>query len=135
VGPKVLVVDDEAEVRQVLSLVLDPVCEVLTASNGMDALRLIRKEKPRLVLLDVSMTEMGGLGLLKAVRACDPALAVVMLSGRRDLRVVKRALDGGARAYITKPFEAAALREEIRRLLADLGASKAPDRPWRVAPC
>ncbi len=131
--PKVLVVDDEADMRQILSLVLAPVCDVLAAANGPEALRLVRKEKPGLVLLDVTMPEMGGLSLLRELRRSAPELAVVMLSGRQDLRVVRRALEMGARAYITKPFQSGELRDEVRRLLAELAAPAVSERPWRVA--
>lgn len=129
---RVLIVDDEANVRQTLLLVLEPVCEALEAANGLDALRLIRKWKPSLVLLDVSMPEMGGLGLLRAALARDPALAVVMLSGHGDLRVARRALSEGARAYMTKPFDARSLRAEVKRLLDDMARPAAPERPWTV---
>lgn len=131
---KVLVVDDEGDVRQTLLLVLHPVCRVLEASNGMDALRLMRKEKPSLVLLDVSMPEMGGLGLLRAALRQDPSMNIVMLSGQSDLRVVQRALQDGARAYMTKPFIAHELRDEVKRLLDELAAGKATSSlPWTVA--
>lgn len=132
---KVLIVDDDANVRQALLLVLQPVCDALEASNGLDALRLIKKWKPDLVLLDVSMPEMGGLGILRAALERDPALAVVMLSGHGDLRVARRALEEGARAYMTKPFDAHELRDEVARLLDAMSAPPASGRPWRVAAC
>lgn len=134
-GRKVLVVDDEADIRQTLLLVLDPVCEAMQASNGLDALRMIRIEKPSLVLLDISMPEMGGLGILRLAHKINPALLVVMLSGHSDLRVAKRALLEGARAYITKPFDAHVLRDEVQRLLDDMSLAAEPYRPWRVLAC
>ena len=133
--PKVLVVDDEATVRQILLLVLNEISETLETSNGQDALRLILSEKPSLVLLDLSMPEMDGLAVLKAALAIDPDLRVVMLTGETDLEVARRALEAGARAYITKPFESKVLIDEIGRLLEDLKGAPASDRPWRVSPC
>ncbi|NNN07263.1 MAG: response regulator [Elusimicrobia bacterium] len=126
----VLVVDDEADIRQILLCVLAPVCEVLAAADGTEALRLIRSRRPGLLLLDVAIPGMSGLDLLAAARWLDPSLLVVMLTGEHDLAVAKRALDAGARAYITKPFEQRALRDEIARLLEDI--APVPDRPWRV---
>jgi DNA-binding NtrC family response regulator len=133
--PKVLVVDDEANVRQILLLVLDTVSEVRETSNGQDALRLIVGEHPNLVLLDVGMPEMDGLTLLKAALAVSPGLRVVMLTGQTDLKTARRALEAGARAYITKPFDAATLRREIGYLLKDVGEDETIYRPWRMAAC
>ena len=131
--PKVLVVDDEANVRQILLFVLAPVSETLEASNGYDALRIIRNEKPSLVLLDVMMPEMSGLAVLKAALEISPALHVVMLTGESDLGIVRHALDAGACAYMTKPFDPKMLRAEVGRLLEDIKAPRADYRPWRVA--
>ena len=127
---KALVVDDEVDIRQILLCVLAPVCEVLEASNGLDALRLLRNERPSLMLLDISIPEMGGIAILEAARVSDPSLIIVMLTGEQDLAVAKRALDSGARAYITKPFDSHFLRGEVQRLMELVDA--VPYRPWRV---
>lgn len=131
-GQKILIVDDDMDIRQTLHLVLDPVCETLEAANGCDALRLIKEEKPSLVLLDISMPEMGGIGILRVAHTLDPTLTVVMLSGHVDLRVAKRALLEGACAYITKPFDVRTLRVEVQRLLDEMSTPIVPYRPWRV---
>ena len=132
---RVLVVDDDADLRQMMLCALDPLGEVSEASNGTDALRRIKSEKPKLVLLDVSMPEMSGIEVLQASRSIDPTLVVVMLTGESDLTVAKRALDMGARTYITKPFDIDVVFGEIRRLLESLtpGGGAVPYRPWRVA--
>lgn len=132
---KVLIVDDDSDLRQTLMLVLAPLCDVLECSNGSDALRLIARERPSLMLLDVAMPEMDGLDVLKSARELDPALTVVMLTGEDDVGTAKRALDGGARAYMTKPFESSSLRDSIRRELAGLLSCPTPYRPWRVQAC
>src|SRR4051812_3013517 len=132
---KVLIVDDEEEIRRVLKWVLGSVGLILEAACGADALRIIAAEKPRLILLDVAMPEMGGLEVLAAAREMDPSAAVIMLTGVDDLSVAKSALDAGARSYVTKPFEADVLRDEIRRALDPNGkdAGSASGRPWKVA--
>jgi YesN/AraC family two-component response regulator len=131
---KVLIVDDEEDIRRVLRWVLGSIGAVLEAANGPDALKLIAEEKPGLVLLDVAMPEMGGLEVLAAARALDPRVVVVMLTGLEDLEIAKRALDGGAKSYITKPFEAEALRDEIKRALdPDFEKTEKSGRPWKVA--
>jgi two-component system chemotaxis response regulator CheY len=133
---KILVVDDDADVRQMLLCALDPLATVSEASNGIDALRKIRAEKPRLILLDISMPEMNGIAVLKAARTIDPGMIVVMLTSECDLAVAKRTLDLGARTYITKPFDIEVVSQEIARLLEPTpagGAASVPYRPWRVA--
>ncbi len=132
----ILVVDDDAEMREVLRRVLASFGSVLEASNGKDGLRLVSDGKPDLMLLDVVMPGMDGLEVLKAARALAPGLPVVMLTGGSDLTTAKSALDDGASAYITKPFDSDALCAEVRRLIASAAASgekRTPSgRPWRV---
>jgi len=130
---KILIVDDDAALRKILRMTLVPVCEVLEASDGPEALRLIKAEKPRLILLDITMPEMGGIEVLQKARLIDPSLIVLMLTGSNDLDVAKRALENGALAYITKPFEPDSLRSEVQRLLA-VDNDRPSDRPWRVRP-
>lgn len=131
---KILIVDDDAETRRVLGYVLAPVGAVIEAGDGADALLKIRSEKPRLVLLDVVMPEMGGLDVLQSALALIPTLMVVMLSGQADIGIAKSALDRGARAYITKPVDPQQLRDVVEDLLGLGSAADEADRkkPWRV---
>nr|MCU0673515.1 response regulator [Myxococcota bacterium] len=83
---KILIVDDEAHIRLLLEQTLDPLVDagvdLLTASNGGEALELITRERPELVLLDVMMPVMNGFDVCKRVKA-DAALAstfVMMLT-------------------------------------------------------
>jgi DNA-binding NtrC family response regulator len=134
---KILIVDDDTDMRLILRAALAPIGGLLEAANGRDALRLIRAEKPRLVLLDVVMPEMDGIETLAAARRIDPNIIVVMLTGQSDISMAKKALDAGARAYVTKPFDEVYLRAEVRRLLEGDEARDPEDasgRPWRVRP-
>ena len=130
-----LVVDDDPEMLLLLRRSLAAFGGHLEASNGMDALRLIRAKRPRLMLLDVSMPGMDGIETLREARLIDPSIIVMMLTGEYDIATAKRALDGGASAYITKPCDEVYLRAEVRRLLETDGPrSSAAEsvRPWRV---
>ena len=129
---KLLVVDDDAEIRGLLRVILSPLGTVLEAANGPDALRLIREEVPGLMLLDFAMPTMDGLAVLMAARKVAPDMPVLMLTGNSDLSIIKLALDGGARAYITKPFSSESVLSEVLRLLA--GAEASSGRPWNVRP-
>lgn len=131
---KILIVDDDDDLRTVLRGLLSPLGTILEASNGVAALRLLKAEKPGVALLDVSMPEMDGLAVLRGALEIDPKLVVVMLTGEMDLHVAKRALEAGARAYITKPFDPNTIYADIARhagLDADAGGGSA-GRPWRV---
>lgn len=132
--PKILVVDDDAETRRVLSCVLAPVAAIVEAEDGADALLKIRSDKPQLVLLDVVMPELGGLDVLESALALIPTMAVVMLSGQSDIAIAKTALDRGARAYITKPIDPRQLRDVVEDLLGLNEPEGGSDRrkPWRV---
>lgn len=132
--PKILVVDDDAETRRILSFVLAPVASVVESGGGEDALLKIRAEKPQLVLLDVVMPEMGGLDVLQSALRLVPAMLVVMLSGQSDIGIAKSALDRGARAYITKPIDPQQLRDVVEDLLGLNAGDGDPERrkPWRV---
>jgi DNA-binding NtrC family response regulator len=127
---KILIVDDEEDMRRMLRGVLAPVFEVIAASNGIDALRLLQCEKPRLLLLDMVMPEMGGLEVLSATRRIAPATLVMMLTADADLDSALAALEGGARAYVTKPFEPEVLCREVARMIEP--SAKCGDPPWRV---
>jgi PAS domain S-box-containing protein len=116
---RVLIADDNADMRSYLSRLLGERWEVATAANGDAALQSIRQRKPDLVLSDVMMPELDGFGLLRELRA-DPqlrSLPVILLSARagEDARV--EGLDAGADDYLTKPFSA---RELIARVNTNL---------------
>lgn len=131
---KILIVDDDPDLRRSIRCALGSLCEVIEASNGPAALALIRRKRPRALLLDVAMPEMGGLDVLAAVQALFPAMAVIMLTGELDLGVARAALEHGARCYVTKPFDVELLRAEVKRLL-EPAKKDAQDkgRPWRIA--
>lgn len=136
---KILIVDDDPDMLEVLRWALSPIGRVLEAADGRAALRLARSERPRLILLDVTMPGMDGIEVLKRVRSFDSKVIVVMLTGLSDIEVAKESLDNGARAYITKPFDDRDLAEEVARLLEKddrkAGAESASGGcPWRVRP-
>ena len=136
---KILIVDDDPDMLEVLRWALSPIASVLEASDGRAALRLIKSQRPHLILLDVTMPGMDGIEVLKRVRAFDNKVIIVMLTGLCDIEVAKEALDNGARAYITKPFDDRDLCAEVARLL-EKGDKKggsgaaAAGAPWRVRP-
>lgn len=115
---RILVADDEPELLHLLRYVLQASgFDVCVALDGRQALDVIRKEHPDLLLCDVVMPVLNGFETVLAIRK-DPttrSLPVVMLSARGQAQDVQRALDAGADGYVTKPFSYRDLLAEVRR--------------------
>jgi PAS domain S-box-containing protein len=117
--PTVLVVDDNADMREYVSGLLADDYQVRTAQDGVEALAFARSNPPDLVLTDVMMPRLDGFGLLTALRA-DPStmhVPIVMLSARSGDDATVEGLEAGADDYLVKPFSA---RELIARVRANL---------------
>lgn len=103
---RVLVVDDETEVRLVLrEFLTGRGYEVTVAESGVEAIAALEKERPDVVLLDVSMPEMDGVETLKRIVALHATLPVIMVTANADIAVTSRLLALGAADYIPKPFD------------------------------
>src|SRR5262245_25625584 len=103
---KVLVVDDEPAVRQLLrEFLASRGYEVLLAADGPEALGLVELEKPQLVLLDIVMPGMDGVETLTLIRMIDPTLPVIIVTANSDISLTSRLLAMGAVDYIPKPFD------------------------------
>jgi two-component system KDP operon response regulator KdpE len=114
---RILVVDDEAQIVRVLRAALQSNgYEIITASNGMDALKTFLEVNPALVITDLAMPEMDGVELTREIRqrATTP---VIVVSVRNQEQEKIRALDEGADDYITKPF---AIQELLARVRVQL---------------
>ena len=117
---KILIADDEPNILISLEYLMKREgFEVLLARDGQEALQILQRERPRLVLLDVMMPHMSGFEVCQALRA-DEALKgtlVLMLTAKgRDTDVAK-GLGVGADAYVTKPFSTKELVQKVRKLL------------------
>lgn len=120
---KILIVDDEAQIRRTLRAALVPHgYEVADASSGEEALEALRDEKPDLVLLDLNMPGMGGLAACREIRERSD-VAIIVLTVRDTERDKVQALDAGADDYITKPFGLPELLARIRAALRRLPLS------------
>jgi DNA-binding response OmpR family regulator len=118
-GARVLVADDNADMRNYIHRLLAPRWVVEAVANGRAALDAIRARKPDLVLADVMMPELDGFGLLREL--CSSAdfrdLPVMMVSARAGEEARVEGLEAGADDYLTKPFSA---RELVARVKANL---------------
>ena len=114
--PKLLIVDDEADVREFAKRFFTKRnIEVLTASGGAEALEIIAEKKPDLVLLDVRMDEMTGVEVLKKLRENKNDLKVIMVTGVEDGMIINEANCWGVRGYIHKPL----ILEELKKIVME----------------
>jgi two-component system, OmpR family, KDP operon response regulator KdpE len=113
-----LVVDDEPPIRRLLRTALAAQgYRILEAGTGQDALDLVAREAPEVMLLDLGLPDLDGLEVIRRVRASGANVAVVVLSSRGDERGKVEALDLGADDYVTKPFGMAELVARVRTAL------------------
>lgn len=118
-GEKILVVDDEAEIRNLISEILeDEGFEVATAENGAGARSKLEQFRPRLVLLDIWMPDVDGISLLKEWHASGKLTnPVIMMSGHGNIGTAVEATRLGAYDYLEKPLTSAKLVLTIRNAL------------------
>jgi two-component system, NtrC family, nitrogen regulation response regulator NtrX len=114
----ILIVDDEADIRELVAGVLgDEGFETRTAAHAEGALAALAERRPSLVILDVWLqgSSMDGIELLDAMKARDPTLPIVVISGHGNLDTAVAAIKRGAYDYIEKPFQAEQLLLVVRR--------------------
>ncbi len=117
---RVLVVDDNVTVAEVLTVLLRQMgCEVLTESDGQQAIRTARQELPDLILLDMRLPGMDGLDVVREMRRHKEleSTPIVGLTGYAGVIRSDTVLDAGCDAYFAKPFDLGELRSAIRELL------------------
>lgn len=115
---RILVVDDEFDVRDILERALSiSGYQVKTASGGFSAIEICKTFLPHLVLLDVLMPDLGGIETLQKIREIDKDVKVVMVSGMHDVQAAKESISLGAIDYVTKPFDLRELDAYIKELL------------------
>ena len=103
----ILIVDDEIDLLQGLErmLAMELNCRVLTADNGIDALKIIRKQPVDVVLTDIRMPEMDGLTLLQTIKDHDPTVSVILMTAYGTIEKAVEAIKIGAYDFIQKPFD------------------------------
>jgi len=114
IRPLVLVADDDEDILALVTFSLRrDGYEVVQARDGAEALELVERLKPDVVLMDISMPVMDGIEATKQISAAHPRVAVLMLTGSNARIDVDRARKAGAAGYVTKDKIAAELIEAI----------------------
>jgi two-component system nitrogen regulation response regulator NtrX len=115
---RILVVDDEAEIRRSVRMILEyEGYEVLEASSGPDGVAIVERESPDLVFLDIKMPGMDGLDALQRIKASNEALPVVIISGHGTVSTAVEATKAGAFDFIEKPLTTERVLVTIRNAL------------------
>jgi DNA-binding NtrC family response regulator len=114
----VLIVDDDPASRRLVEVRLRPLeCDVATAGNGEQALALIRKDLPDLVLLDLQMPKMGGIEVLRALRKEGLDVPAIVITAHGSIETAVEAMKEGAYDFITKPVDGAHFDIVVRKAL------------------
>lgn len=113
---KILAVDDEPGICNILKKIFSPLgFTVLTATNGADALEIVKKEKPKVIFLDIRMLGMSGLEVLAEIKKIDVSAKVIMVTVLDDEKTKAEARRLGADDFVTKPFRSDHLEELVRQ--------------------
>ena len=115
---KILVVDDEIDVCEFVKIFFEERgYRVFTALNGAEAVSIVQRERPDLILLDIKMKGMDGLATLRQIKEVHKDAKVIMVTALEDQDKVEEAYKNGAIDYITKPLALDHLEETVTRCL------------------
>ena len=118
-APNILICDDAAFMRMMIKDILtkNGYNVVGEAENGKIAVDKYAELTPDLVLLDITMPEMDGIGALKAIKEKDPNACVIMCSAMGQQAMVIEAIQSGAKDFIVKPFQAERVLEAVKKVI------------------
>lgn len=113
-----LIVDDQPGIRMLLEeLFQREGYEVKLAANGLEALQEVEREPPDCVLLDMKMSGMNGIDVLKKIKRDWAEVPVIMMTAYDEVELTEQALEKGALKYFTKPFDIYELRDAVNKVM------------------
>lgn len=131
-GARIMVVDDMADVREVLGEYLTSEGYTInTVGDARDALVRLATFRPSVILLDILMPGLSGFSALQQIRARDPDVGVIMVTGNTDAELARQTLALGAFDYVTKPIDFAYLKRSIETFL--LMRPLVPEEPTQLS--
>ena len=123
VAKRVLIVDDDPRIVQLLTEHFKQTYTVETAMNGGEALSIVRRARPDVVVLDVMLPGMSGIHVLKELKRVDPTIPVIVMTGTDSLAIANEAVRSGATTYLRKPFDLRDLDQRVAELIANPGSA------------
>jgi len=122
---RILVVDDEEDILKLIAYALETInYDVLTAKNQKEAMEIVTKNKPSIVLLDIRLGAESGIDVLRKIKELNSQIKVIMLTVLEDEESIRQAKSFGADDYIPKLSESNYMREEIAQKIALLAAKQ-----------
>ncbi|WML24472.1 response regulator [Neobacillus sp. OS1-33] len=113
---KILIVDDQFGIRILLNEVFQKEgYQTFQAANGIQALEIVTKHDPDLVLLDMQIPGMDGIEILKRMKVIDPNIRVIIMTAYGELDMIQEAKDLGAITHFAKPFDIDDIRAAVRK--------------------
>lgn len=112
---KILLVEDERDIRDLMAIVFSSNFELEVATNGVEALEKIKQNNYHVVLTDMNLPELSGPGLIKEVKSLKPLQKTILLTGDSSV-TLKQAQDLGATGFFKKPFDFKLLIKYIQEI-------------------
>ncbi|HNN87100.1 MAG TPA: response regulator [Pseudomonadales bacterium] len=118
---KMLIVDDSTVMQRKIqrSITLEQVTDFLTASNGVEAVEVFKRELPELVTMDLTMPEMDGVECVQHLVAIKPDVMILVISSLSDKATTIQAMKNGAKGFLTKPFDDEQINAALEELIEE----------------
>ena len=116
---KILIVDDEQNIRELLKSILSDIGEVYEAENGKQGLYFFNNNTPDIILLDIMLPDISGVELLQEIREKNKDVYIVMITAYETIKSVIDIMNINISGYITKPFIIKEVREKIKEILSN----------------
>jgi CheY-like chemotaxis protein len=118
--PSILIVDDNRQNLELLQAYLEELdCEILSATDGLEALKLVKGHKPDLVLLDIMMPQMSGFEVCRRLKSDPPTsdIPVIMVTALNEFGDIERGIDCGTDDFVSKPVNKLELLTRVKTML------------------
>ncbi|MGA2089945.1 MAG: response regulator [Endomicrobiales bacterium] len=122
---KILLIDDDAGMRQIMTRILVPSGHtVVTAEDGTGSLDICRQEHPDVVIADIDLPDMHGIEILSAIKKVNPSVPVIILTGISEIDAAVELVKNGAAAYLSKPFKISDFISQVNKILPSRTTSR-----------